>query len=135
MLELVPSFKNKRVTLRKHTLLMRYMILINLIIGAWYLYWRWTESLNLQALWFAIPLVCAETYMFLGGILFFYSIWRPIERNNKNLSALKPQFLSKNFPSVDVFITCYNEPSEMVYTTAQAALSMDYPLEKLRVYI
>lgn len=70
MLELVPSFKNKRVTLRKHTLLMRYMILINLIIGAWYLYWRWTESLNLQALWFAIPLVCAETYMFLGGILF-----------------------------------------------------------------
>ncbi|QCS50600.1 glycosyltransferase [Picosynechococcus sp. PCC 11901] len=135
MLELVPSFKNKRVTLRKHTLLMRYMILINLIIGAWYLYWRWTESLNPQALWFAIPLVCAETYMFLGGILFFYSIWRPIERNNKNLSALKPQFLSKNFPSVDVFITCYNEPSEMVYTTAQAALSMDYPLEKLRVYI
>ena len=33
----------------------------SLILGANYIYWRWTASLNTDALWYAIPLVLAET--------------------------------------------------------------------------
>jgi cellulose synthase (UDP-forming) len=34
-----------------------------------------------------------------------------------------------------VFVTCYNEPPEIVEKTARAALAMDYPPTKLRVYV
>ncbi|AFY39809.1 glycosyl transferase family 2 [[Leptolyngbya] sp. PCC 7376] len=129
------SLKNKTVTLRDRTLLLRYMVIVNLIIGVWYLHWRWTDSLNMQALWFAVPLICAETYMFFGGVMFFYSLWRPIKRTTKSLAALTPSFPTENYPTVDIFITCYNEPADMVELTARAALKMDYPSEKLRVYI
>ena len=32
-----------------------------LVLGANYIYWRWTASLNTDALWYAIPLVLADT--------------------------------------------------------------------------
>ena len=41
----------------------------------------------------------------------------------------------QDWPTVDIFITCYNEPAEMVEETARAALAIDYPTEKLRVYV
>ena len=44
-----------------------------LILGANYIYWRWTASLNTDALWYAIPLVLAETLAWIGTVLF--TIW------------------------------------------------------------
>ena len=46
-----------------------------LALGVWYLAWRWTASLNANALWFAVPLVAAETLAFVGTITFYVSIW------------------------------------------------------------
>ncbi|MEO1523149.1 MAG: glycosyltransferase family 2 protein, partial [Cyanobacteria bacterium J06633_2] len=108
---------------------------INLIIGAWYLYWRSTQSLNTDALWFSIPLLFAEIYMYVGGVIFLLGLWKPIERRVKDLSGLIPSLSESDYPTVDVFITCYNEPVEIVEATAGAALQMDYPVNKLRVYI
>lgn len=128
-------FSNITLHLRDRTLLFRYLALINLIVGGWYLYWRWTASLNTDALWFAIPLAAAETYMYIGGALFLISLWRPIIREVHDLDQLTPTLAEKDYPSVDVFITCYNEPSSMVEATAGAALQLDYPVDKLKVYI
>jgi cellulose synthase (UDP-forming) len=126
---------NVQIRLRDRTLLFRYIVLVNLILGGWYLHWRFTASLNLQALWFSVPLVLAEAYMYLGGVLFLIGLWRPIERRVRSLAQMMPPLPDADYPTVDIFITCYSEPADMVEETARAALKMDYPVEKLRVYI
>jgi cellulose synthase (UDP-forming) len=126
---------NSRSRLKQRTLLFRFLAEINLIFGFWYLEWRTLNSINFNALWLSIPLLLAEIYSYVGGAIFTIGLWRPLEREIKSLDCLNPPLPSENWPEVDVFITCYNEPVDMVETTAQAALNIDYPTEKLRVYI
>lgn len=126
---------NIQTRLRDRTLLFRYLVLINLILGAWYLHWRFTRSLNTEALWFSIPLVLAEMYMYVGGLIFLTGLWRPIERQVRSLSELVPSLSPSDYPTVDIFITCYNEAVDLVEATAGAALQLDYPATKLRLYI
>ncbi|MBE7384274.1 MAG: glycosyltransferase [Leptolyngbya sp. SIO1E4] len=126
---------NIRIRLRDRTLLFRYLVLVNFIVGGWYIYWRSTQSLNIEALWFSIPLLVAEIYMFIGGVIFLIGLWRPIERQVRSLSEMIPPLPEANHPTVDVFITCYSEPVDIVKTTAKAALQMNYPATRLRVYV
>jgi len=131
-----PTFSgNSRSTLKKRTLLFRYLAEINLIFGLWYLQWRITNSINFDALWLSIPLLLAEIYSYLGGVMFVIGLWRPLVRQIKSLDQLTPSLPQTDWPIVDVFITCYNEPPEMVEQTAQAALAIDYPPTKLYVYV
>lgn len=67
--------------------------------------------------------------------MFTVGLWRPLERRIKSIDQLTPIFPKENYPNVDVFITCYNEPSELVEKTAKAALAIDYPPTKLRIYV
>jgi cellulose synthase (UDP-forming) len=134
--DLPKSFpRNSRSRLLKRTLLFRYLAEINLILGAWYLQWRITHSINFDALWLSIPLLVAEIYSYIGGAIFTIGLWRPLERQIKSLDSLSPPLPPSEYPTVDIFITCYNEPPEMVAETAQAALAIDYPVTKSRVYI
>ncbi|MGF1460913.1 MAG: ATP-binding protein [Leptolyngbyaceae cyanobacterium] len=126
---------NVQIRLRDRTLLFRYFALVNLIIGGWYLGWRWSSSLNLDVPWFSMPLALAETYMYVGGALFLIGLWRPIVRQVRSLDHLMPALAEDDYPTVDVFITCYNEPTSIVEATAGAALQLDYPVDKLKVYI
>ena len=136
ILEGAPTFfGNTRSQLKKRTLLFRYLAIINLILGGWYLTWRTAESINWQAWWIALPLLLAESYGYVGGVLFTIGLWRPLVRKVRSLSQLKPALSRDGWPTVDVFITCYNEPADMVAETATAALALDYPVDKLRVYI
>ena len=48
---------------------------------------------------------------------------------------MAPPLAEDELPSVDIFITCYNEPTEIVEQTTRAALAIDYPVTKLHVYI
>lgn len=131
-----PTFSgNIRSRLKERTLLFRYLAEINLIFGAWYLYWRITHSLNFAALWLSIPLLIAEIYSYFGGVMFLIGLWRPIVRRIKSLNQMTPPLPRSKWPSVDVFITCYNEPVEIVEETTRAALAMDYPTTKLCVYV
>ncbi len=59
----------------------------------------------------------------------FVNVW-PLESRSVPL----PQELGK-LPTVDVFIPTYNESDDIVRMTATAAVQIDYPKEKLRVYI
>ncbi len=58
-----------------HRAVWQFLATSSLAFGAWYLLWRWTESLNTAALWFSLPLVIAETGAFIGLILFTINIW------------------------------------------------------------
>lgn len=128
---------NSRSRLKKNTLWFRYLAVINLIFGAWYLQWRITSSINFQpyAVWLSILLLLAEIYSYVGGVMFIIGLWRPLERQVKSIDRLKPAFSPSKWPTVDVFVTCYSEPVEIVEETSRAALAMDYPVTKLRVYI
>ncbi|MFN6461064.1 MAG: glycosyltransferase [Nostoc sp. DedVER02] len=126
---------NSRSSLKKRTLLFRYLAEINLIFGIWYLQWRITHSINFDALWISIPLLIAEIYSYFGGVMFVIGLWRPLVRQVKSLDQMIPPLPRSDWPTVDVFVTCYNEPPEIVEETAKAALAMDYPPTKLRVFI
>ncbi|MEH1947785.1 MAG: glycosyltransferase [Nostoc sp.] len=126
---------NSRSLLKKRTLLFRYLAEINLIFGIWYLQWRVTHSINFDALWISIPLLIAEIYSYFGGVMFVIGLWRPLVRQIKSLDQMTPPIPRADWPTVDVFVTCYNEPPEIVEKTAKAALAMDYPPIKLRVYV
>ncbi|GBO51747.1 cellulose synthase catalytic subunit [Pseudanabaena sp. lw0831] len=136
ILENAPSFiGNMRSRLKDRTLLFRYLAEINIILGAWYIFWRFNHSINFNVLWISIPLILAELYSFIGGAMFTIGLWRPLEREVRSLDQLRPSLAVNDFPTVDIFITCYNEPVEMVEETAKAALNIEYPVNKLRVYI
>ncbi|AFY31428.1 glycosyltransferase family 2 protein [Calothrix sp. PCC 7507] len=126
---------NSRSFLKKRTLLFRYLAEINLIFGIWYIQWRITHSVNFDALWLSIPLLLAEIYSFFGGVMFVVGLWRPLVRQIKSLDKLTPSLPISDWPTVDVFLTCYDEPPEIVEKTAQGALQIDYPVTKLRVYV
>lgn len=132
----LPTFSgNLRSRLKERTLLFRFLAEINLILGAWYLQWRIGHSINFSALWLAIPLLLAEIYSYLGGVMFTIGLWRPLVRQTKSLDQLSPSLPQSDWATVDIFITCYNEPPELVEQTTRAALAIDYPVTKLRVYV
>ncbi len=79
---------------------------------------------------FILCLLAAEAYAFMILFLgYFQTIW-PLRR--------APVALPENtedWPHIDVLITTYNEPLEVVRYTALGALNMDWPTDRLHVYI
>lgn len=119
---LLPSDEERRYQLR--IAVFRVLAVANLFLGFYYLTWRYTSSLNLEALWFAIPLVLAETYAFIDTLMFAFMMWKPPRR-----VSLPPQ----GDETVDVFITTYNEPIELVALTAEAATRINWPHLKVHI--
>ncbi|MBQ4833097.1 UDP-forming cellulose synthase catalytic subunit [Pseudoalteromonas sp. MMG010] len=109
------------------------MITLSVTTSTRYLWWRYTETLNWDdplALGLGIGLLLAETYAWLVLILGFFQTINPLER--------KPVALPENtdlWPTVDIYIPTYNEPLSVVKPTTLAAMSIDWPQDKLNVYI
>jgi cellulose synthase (UDP-forming) len=111
------------------------LILLSLLISTRYLYWRVTESiLSGQMSWvdmfFAFGLVAAELYAYLVLFLGYFQVLWPLNR--------KPHPLPRDtslWPTVDIFVPTYNEPLKVVRPTVLAALDIDWPKEKINVYV
>jgi cellulose synthase (UDP-forming) len=87
---------------------------------------RWT----LIDAFFIWMLVAAETYAFLILFLgYMQTIW-PLRRTPVPLPDD-----SEDWPAVDLLIPTYNEPLSVVRYTALAAMNIDWPADKLNVYI
>lgn len=100
-------------------LAIRLIVLATAILGLNYIIWRWMVSINWEAWWIAVPLVLAETYSLLDSLLFGVTMWRYRRRDTP---PPPPAGLT-----VDVFITTYNEPLDLVMGTARAAKNIEYP--------
>lgn len=100
--------------------LIRALALLSVLLGTNYVAWRWMESINWSSWWIAVPLVMAETYSLVDTFLFCLTMWRARQRP---LPVSPPQ------GTVDVFITTYNEPLDLVMATARAARRIAYPHE------
>ncbi len=98
-----------------------------------YFYWRTFYTLSYEdVLSFigGILLYVAELY---GGLMFFLTAFvniRPLHRKFIPLPAD-----NSSWPSVDVIIPTYNEPLELVKITLAAATNIDYPKDKLNIYL
>lgn len=113
-------------------MLYQFLAVINLVMGTWYIAWRWTDSLNTQALWFAIPLVLAETFAFFGLVLFTANLWKtkdfPILPPPASIADCVEEGLGEERPvGVDVFFTTYNEDIDLVRRGVREAVAMRYP--------
>jgi cellulose synthase (UDP-forming) len=122
-----PTIRAVPVTTRRGTrgdrrlLILRIIVVATLVLAYNYIAWRWLQSLNWSAWWIAVPLVVAETYSVIDVSLFGLTMWRARRR-----PAPGPP---PPGATVDVFIATYNEPIELVATTARAAKAIRYPHE------
>ncbi len=98
-----------------------------------YVYWRTTSTLppvnQLEDFIPGLIVYLAELYNIgmLGLSLFVVAM--PL-RNRET-----PPIDLTNAPTVDVFVPSYNEEPELLATTLSAALAMDYPPDRLQIYL
>ncbi|MDT0683170.1 glycosyltransferase [Roseicyclus sp. F158] len=97
--------------------------------GIWYLLWRWTSSLNPDAMAFSVLVASAETLGLLGTFLFFHDIWREGDTPQLPAPALRAEAgLGGDGPiEVDLFITSYDEEVEVVAPSIAAARQLRVP--------
>jgi len=115
------------------TLFTLIMVVFSVNQSSRYLYWRMTETLVLDN-WvdgtFGVILLLAEIYAWMVLLLgYAQTIW-PLRRKPE----LMPEDTS-SWPSVDIYIPTYDEPLKVVRPTVLAALAIDWPREKLNIYL
>ncbi|WP_412555368.1 glycosyltransferase [Shimia sp. MIT1388] len=96
--------------------------------GAVYLQWRWTASLNPEAWVFSVSVAVAETLFFVGTLLFYFDIWdegaRPVMPTE---TAKLHEEAAGTATTVDVFVTTFDEPVELVRPSLSAATEVLVP--------
>ena len=117
---------------RRIELLWQFLVIVSLVLGANYIRWRWADSLNFDALWFAIPLALAETLAYLGLVLFTFNLWMtrdtPPQAPPGSISECTEPGAAPERPlAVDIFITTYNEEEELVRLSILDAKRVTYP--------
>ena len=111
-----------------------FLILLSLVTTLRYLYYRTNYTLNFDD-WlngtFCLLLFVAEIYAICTLVLAYFQTLKIKDRQPVDLS-LYPQ---EQWPKVDIYIPTYNEDVEIVRKTTLAALAIDYPAHKKRVYV
>lgn len=108
-------------------------LIISALISLRYMIWRTNNTLlftNVYDLIGMSLLFFAEVYALVIHLLgMFVNIWPVVHK----IMPLPEDTAA--FPSVDIFIPTYTEPEEIVKITAIAATQIDYPKEKMNIYI
>lgn len=109
------------------------MIVLSLTISSRYFWWRITTTLDWSSgtdITAGLLLLFAELYAFLILVLGYFQVAWPLHR--------KPRILPRDltqWPSVDIFIPTYNEPQKVVKPTIMAAMGLDWPRDRLNIYL
>ncbi|MFZ4776895.1 MAG: UDP-forming cellulose synthase catalytic subunit [Terrimicrobiaceae bacterium] len=124
---LVLRYFNEQETVRVVFLILAAFLSVD------YFYWRTFTTLTYHdpvSFFFAMLLYFAEVYGFIVYILSIFVNVDPLDR--KPLPLPKDEDL---LPTVDVMIPTYNEEPDLLEITLLAALEMEYPKSKLKVYL
>jgi len=103
---------------RGEELITRIFAVVAWLYGLYWITWRWSSSLNHNALIFSIVLIVAETYGLINSFFLIATVWKLKYRD----SPPAPKALK-----VDVFITSFDEPLEVLRRTAIGARAIKYP--------
>lgn len=110
-----------------------FLVALSTLMSLRYLYWRLTETLDYGGFigtFLGTGLLLAEIYAVIALLLsYFQQLW-PLERKPVPLPPDPAEW-----PVIDVFIPSYNEPLEVVRPAVFGAMAMDWPRDKLNVYI
>lgn len=118
------------------------LVLLLAVIVARYLWWRLTvtvwpvEDLSVQTI-YIWTLFLVEMLVWFESSLLFAMLLRRTDRGLEadygevRLRTGRPEDL----PTVDVLIATYNEPLDVLERTIIGALALDWPTERLRVYV
>ncbi len=109
------------------------MIMLSITASIRYMFWRLTETIwfdNAADLFFGTGLVLAELYALTVLLIGYFQTAWPLRRKPAPL----PNAI-QDWPSVDVFITTYNEPLHVVKQTVYTAQTLDWPADKINVYL
>jgi len=108
-----------------------------IVLGAYlslrYWMFRTTDTLSYTGVWdfiFLMLLYLAETYGIFTHLVGLFVNLAPLRRKIPPLPAD-----AHLWPSVDVLVPTYNEPVEMVTLTLTACTQLDYPKDKLNVFV
>jgi cellulose synthase (UDP-forming) len=103
-----------------HERLIHIVAVLALLYGAYWIVWRWTNTVNTEPKSYiaSIVLLVAETWAYLNMCMFVFITWTLSDREPGPAPAGR---------TVDVYITCYNEPLEILRRTAIGARAIRYP--------
>ncbi|WKS81347.1 UDP-forming cellulose synthase catalytic subunit [Edwardsiella tarda] len=109
------------------------LVLLSITVSCRYIWWRYTTTLNWDdpfSLICGLLLLAAESYAWVVLVLgYFQSIW-PLNR--------PPVALPKDvtqWPTVDILVPTYNEDLRVVKPTIYAALGIDWPRDRINIYL
>jgi len=109
------------------------LIVLSLAVSLRYMFWRVTSTLAFESgldMLFGYGLLIAELYALVVLILGYLQTGWPLRRQPLLMRTAPTQW-----PTVDVFITTYNETLDIVKLTIFAAQAIDWPKDKLRVHV
>lgn len=137
--------------------IVRILMLLQFAAGIAYLQYRARETIGVFARSRQAPYLVYQIFFFVlevvsvSSIIFrFFEAWNVCKRNcidfkdipreliashpsRSPRSKVKPEH--RNFPSVGIFIPCYNEDVDLVLETVLGAVNVDYPRELVTVYL
>ncbi|MDX5628129.1 MULTISPECIES: UDP-forming cellulose synthase catalytic subunit [unclassified Brenneria] len=130
LISMLAVFLLGRTRSRKTTIIIMVMCFL---MSSRYLYWRATETLYFNSAVetvLGIGLFLAELYAWIMMLLSYIQTSWPLQRTIEPL----PKNVSL-WPTVDVYIPTYNESLSVVRDTVLAAQCIDYPKDKIKVYL
>jgi cellulose synthase (UDP-forming) len=111
-----------------------FLIILSLLTTLRYFYYRTSYTLNFDG-WlnsiFSILLYAAEVYAIITLFLAYFQTLKIRDRTPVDLAPIPPE----QWFTVDIYIPTYNEDVEIVRKTVVAALQIDYPADKMHVYV
>lgn len=117
----------------KARLTLMLLFVISMVVSGRYLWWRCTSTLNTDSalgIVLSFLLLAAELYAFVVMVLGYFQVCWVLDRKPYPMPADESLW-----PHVDIFIPTYNESLDVVKPTVFAALNLQWPAEKLHVYI
>ncbi|MBU8536438.1 UDP-forming cellulose synthase catalytic subunit [Falsiroseomonas tokyonensis] len=110
-----------------------FIVFMSCLVSMRYIYWRMVDTLEFTSFmqtFLGTGLLLAEIYAVSTMLLaYFQAIW-PLDRKPVPLPEDPDQW-----PTIDVFIPSYNEPLEIVKPAIYGALAIDWPRDKMNVYL
>ncbi|MCS7050769.1 MAG: glycosyltransferase, partial [Thermomicrobium sp.] len=103
---------------RKRLLLLRLLLIVIGLYVLYYVVWRAAFTLNPEALVFAVVLLAAEAWGVLNLFFFMVMTWE---------TGVRPRFVLREGLTVDVLVTTYDEPLEVLEATLSGCQQIRYP--------
>lgn len=120
----------------------QFLATCNVIFGFWYIAWRWNHSINYEYFTFSVVLIIAETFSFIGLLLFILNLWSTDDYELKSPPKTfsdcihNPIMHDDRNIRVDLFIATYSEEEELVRLSIKDAKKVKYPHNiDLEIYI